>query len=222
MFAAASGHCLVGLDMHGAFIAHKIQQRMDNRRHGEPERLQTLDILVKQLPPHLPQGNEAKGEVRKEVSELMAAVLGGVESVAREFWRSLRWETEMLLPASVDRFFSTPHKKRITSLSLILCITATTTNSPSSSSTSYSEVEKGIVRAGMWTTQSKFTSVHLACHEGDLDLLQRELAKVMTQPQQGNGVNVINEVDANGVTPLVLACLNGQVEIIKYLIAVGV
>jgi len=49
VFKTMNGEFLIGLYMHGAFIAHKIQQRMANRRHDKPERLQTLDILVKQL-----------------------------------------------------------------------------------------------------------------------------------------------------------------------------
>ena len=202
---------MVSAWLHGAFIAHKIQQRMANRRHEEPERLQTLDILVKLQQQQQPQFPSSQGN---EVSDLMLSVLGGVESVAREFWRSLRWETELLLPASVDRFFSTPHKKRL--ISLHLAPTATV-YVPSSPSTSWSQIEESIVREGVWTTQSKFTSVHLACHESDLDLLKRELGKVS---QERGGV-LVNRVDANGVTPLMLACVNGQVEIVKYLIAVG-
>ena len=82
------------------------------------------------------------------MSDLMLSVLGGVESVAREFWRSLRWETDLLLPASVDRFFSTPHKKRVISLHLAPT-TTTTANMPSSPSIKWSKVEGSIVRDGV-------------------------------------------------------------------------
>ena len=89
VFKTANGQCLVGLYMRGAFIEDKIQQRMANRRHGEPERLQTLGIFVKQQ--QRPQSESSQG---REVSELMSTVLGSVESVTREFWRSLRWQTD--------------------------------------------------------------------------------------------------------------------------------
>jgi len=174
VFRSVSG-CSVGLYMHGAFIEEKMKRRMEQRRHGEPERLQTLDLLV-------------KGENEEEIAMIMQILLAAVSSVANEYWRSLKWSESVLLPASVKNYFSLPHKKRIASLSL--CNPTT-----SSSFETWTEIRQVIVDKGKWpkantsTTptstvgndlSSSFTSLHLACHEGDISLLKSECSKVLS------------------------------------------
>jgi len=72
----------------------------------------------------------------------MLSVRGGVEFVAREFWRSLQWETDLLLWTDSSR----SHKKRLISLHLA---PTTIVNVPSSPSIKWSEVEESIVRDGV-------------------------------------------------------------------------
>ena len=193
VYVTKSG-CLVALYMHGAFMAHKWAARLTQRNHGEPERLRILDVLV-------------KGSDPQQVGETLLAVLRAAETLAQELWRLLRWQTSVLLPASVQSFFTTLHKRSVVELSIA---------PPVSSNLLFSEVVSTIVRSGRWhEPQTTFTTLHLACHEGNLD----HLGSIISRANQGGKQVNVNEESANGMTALIMACLNGQTEIVKFLIA---
>ena len=187
--------CLVGLYMHGAFIAEKLQERMGQRRHGEPERLQTLDLLV-------------KGENEAEAEEVMTLVLDAVTVVARRYWTSLTWGVSVLLPASVRSYFSLRHRKYLAVLS---CDKA-------AGFQPWRTIRETIIQHGSWpegvAEHSPFTSLHLACHEGDVDLLASLISST-------DMTDLIDKPASNGMTPLQMSCQHGHLNIIKYMIATG-
>lgn len=203
VFKSESG-CEVGLYMPGAWVAEKMKRRIEaeERRHGEPGRLQVLDLLV-------------KGPDETETVRIMTTLLSSPTFVATEYWPSLRWSESVLLPASVKRYFSIKRKKRIPSLLL-----PETTATPTSFQ-SWSKIRQVLVD-GSWTVTEKtstttptsaenvFTALHLACHEGDLELLKR-IAGIVNSSAAG----------VNGMTPVMMVCQSGCVEVLRYLIAVG-
>jgi len=203
-FQSTNG-CFVALYMHGAFVAEKMLRRKKDRKHGEPERLQTFDLLV-------------KGGVEGAAAKIMHIVLQSVSSVAGEYWPSLKWSELILLPASVKGYFDITRKKHITTLPLI---------EPTSISSymSWKDVYQAILQNGRWPdgdAAAPFTPFHLACHEGDLALIKTVCDKILSGATSDHLTFLVNtQACDSGMTPMMMAFQNGHEQVIGYLVANG-
>jgi len=193
-FETADCQSAVGLYMHGGFIAEKLKERMENRRHGEPERLQTLDILIKS------HNADQSTQIMKEIKQ-------GIEELMQEYWNGLpEFSWSVLLPATVQRYFLLENKKRVVALPLL---------DPALHLAPWSEIEALIISESKLkpVDSSKiqlggFTPLHLAFHEQMLDLLQ-------------SSVGEAENITENGAIPTMLACQNGQQEALEFAMALG-
>jgi len=185
---------LIGLFLHNAFNPKKLRQRVEEQRHGKPERLEDLDILI-------------KGTSEQYTSALLEMVLGAISKVVEDFWGTIDWSVSALLPATVDHFFSIRYKELITPLPLL-------PHSPLSTST-WEAIRKEILDPSdpPLLPPSSFTWLHLACHEGESELVSQK-------HKEGHFLDP-NEASLGMMSPIFLACQYGHVETLRTLFALG-
>ena len=214
VFKSVTG-CDVGLYMHGSLLGEKLQQRKDARRHGEPERLQVLDLLV-------------KGPGEEDTAKIMRMLLEAVTAVAAQYWGSLNWSQEHLLPGSVKTYFTLESKELLPTLQV--------RSSSEVSFIPWKDVKREMREKGPWqeeasipiitgavespvtATRLGFTMIHYAMHEDTPDLVMSELAKYTSS---GMISSILNQPANNGMTPPMMACQNGNSEVIQQLLAEG-
>jgi len=185
---------LIGLYMHGGFIAEKLKQRLEDRKHGEPERLQTLDILV-------------MSSREDKATFYLTQIFEACREIFEKHWGGLpEFSCSVLLPATVQRYFLLENKKRVVALPLL---------DPALHLAPWSEIEALIISESKLkpVDSSKiqlggFTPLHLAFHEQMLDLLQ-------------SSVGEAENITENGAIPTMLACQNGQQEALEFAMALG-
>ena len=158
-----TGKVKVALFMHGAFVEHRLHDS-NRRRHGCPERLQILDLLVK-----------GKGLEDSEAVSVMKTLRSAVSDVRKLFWPSLKWRESRLLPTSVSNFFFFNHQS---------CLLSLPDKLPNEDS--WDGFRRFIVGGGLNVDGEKtaFSPLSLACHEGDLCLLIKECAKFKGNTRQ--------------------------------------
>ena len=190
---------VIGLYMHGGFIAEKLKERLESRRHGEPERLQTLDVLV-------------MSSREDKTTFYLNQIFEACGEIFEKHWSGLpEFSWSVLLPATVQRYFLLQNKRRVVALPLLdLALHLAP----------WSEIEALIISESKFkpADSSKiqlggFTPLHLAFHEGNLDLLKKIIAEQSTID--------INLSTLEGITPVMLACQNGNKEVLEFAMALG-
>jgi len=184
VFSPKSGDAIIGLFLHGGYVPEKSE-----RRHGEPERFKTFDILVKAK-------TESKG------SELLEKIFLALEDTTKTFSPNLKWETSVMFPTSVSRYFSIRHKRDITTLPF--------RSQPSPlQHAPWSMIEEQILKGDSPSSDlnlSYFRLEHFACIGGRKDLLQ------------GIPFLDVNSFSQHYPSPVFLAAQNGQISIFEYLV----
>jgi len=110
---------LIGLFMHGVMESNlqdnesiqstqsseSIQSVLNSRKHGEPNRLKMMDVLI-------------KGPNIDECQILMNRCLESIEYINIHFYGNLKWNQEVLFPLTIQKFYSIVDKRNILSTPL--------------------------------------------------------------------------------------------------------
>jgi len=172
---------IVCLFMHDVSSA-ELKKRKDMRKHGIPIRLKTLDILV-------------KGQTSEEAYDLLCTILHTIKDIVRSYWKGLSIHKSVLLPYSIKHFFSFQRPSLLRTIP-------------------YDEQveEEGWQRweqthQEILENRGFLTPFHLACHEGDIELLKTQNELPANQPTR------------EGDTGVFFACQNGHELVLRYLLS---
>ena len=103
----------IGLFMHG-MTESNLQENESNqtshevvnsRKHGEPNRLKMMDILI-------------KGPNIEECQILMSTCLESIEYINTHFYGNLKWNQEVLFPSTIKKYYSIVDKRNLFSIPL--------------------------------------------------------------------------------------------------------
>jgi len=211
---------LIGLFMHGVMESNlqdnesiqstqsseSIQSVLNSRKHGEPNRLKMMDVLI-------------KGPNIEECQRLMNRCLESIEYINIHFYGNLKWNQEVLFPLTIQKFYSIIDKRNIFSIPL--------NENENNGDNQFQDLIKGdIVEDNLFTLYNSGDKneninkhlIHIAFHEGYFEAIK----KVIEQEKQNQDKNNINEINEEIMFGIYLSCQNGHSNILEYVIGSGI
>jgi len=189
---------LIGLFMHGMMESNlqgnksneSSQTISNSRKHGEPNRLQMMDILI-------------KGPSIVECQILMNKCLESMEYINTHFYGNLKWNQEILFPSAIQKYYSIVDKRNLFSIPL---------NENQNNKEKFEDkLEKKLL--DLYNSRDRNTNKRMfliAFHEGYFEIIQ----KIIRDENQNN----INEINNEIMFGIYLSCQNGHTKILEYVI----
>jgi len=201
----------VGLFMHGVMESHlqengsneSTQSSSNSRKHGEPNRLKMMDILI-------------KGPNIKECQRLMNKCLESFEYINIHFYGNLKWNQEILFPLTVEKYFSIVDKRNIFSIPL--------NEDENNGENQFQDLIKGeiteeklldLYNSGDKNENINKHLIHIAFHEGYFEIIK----KIIENEDQ---VKINIEINNEMMFGIYLSCQNGYSNILEYIIGSGI
>jgi len=195
----------IGLFMHGMMESSwKHQTILNNRKHGKPNRLKMMDILIK--------GPNIEG-----CQILMNTCLESIKYINTHFYGNLKWNQKALFPSTIRKYYSIIDKRKLFSIPL---------NQSDGNDQIQSIIREGISEEKLlvlYNSKSKNENIneyiiHIAFHEGYFEMAK----KIIEQETQNQDQNKINKINDEIMFGIYLSCQNGHSNILEYVIGSGI
>mgnify|MGYP001100476686 CR=1 FL=1 len=199
----------IGLFMHGVMESNlqenesneSIQTISNSRKHGEPNRLKMMDILI-------------KGPNIKECQRLMNTCLESIEYIKAHFYENLKWNQEILFPSTIQKYYSIVDKRNIFSIPL------SENSNDNNGDNQFQDLIKGGISEDklldLYNSGDKNDSInkhliYIAFHEGYFETIKKIIGNE-------NQAEINNEI----MFGIYLSCQNGYSNILEYTIGSGI
>jgi len=206
----------IGLFMHGMMesnlqeneLNQTNQAVLNSRKHGEPNRLKMMDILI-------------KGPNIKECQILMNTCLESIGYINIHFYGNLKWNIEVLFPSTIQKYYSIIDKRNLFSIPL---------NESIGNDQIQNIIKEEILQDKLLTlynSESKNESInkyitHIAFHEGYLEIAKKIIGGQNIKKKNQKRDYNINEMKNEIMFGIYLSCQNGHSNIIEYVIGSGI
>jgi len=197
----------IGLFMHGVMESNlqenesneSIQTISNSRKHGEPNRLKMMDILI-------------KGPNIIECQKLVDLCLESIKYINAHFYGNLKWNQEILFPLTVEKYFSIADKRNIFSIPL--------NENKNNGEKQIHDMIKGEITEekllALYNSGDKNESINkhlirIAFHEGYFEVIKKIIGNE-------NQAKINNEI----MFGIYLSCQNGHSNILEYVIGSGI
>jgi len=236
----------IGLFMHGMMESNLQENRSNqskSRKHGEPNRLKMMDILI-------------KGPNIKECQILMNTCLESIEYI-NHFYGNLKWNQEVLFPSTIQKYYSIVDKRNLFSIPLnesigndqiqsiikeeilqdklltlynsernIFSIPLSENNNENNGDNQFQDLIQGDLVDSLFTLYNSGDKnqninkhlIHMAFHEGHFEIIK----KIIEQEKQNQDKNNTNEINEEIMFGIYLSCQNEHSNILGYVIGSGI
>jgi len=206
----------IGLFMHGMMESNLQENELNqtnqtisnSRKHGEPNRLKMMDILI-------------KGPNIKECQILINTCLVSIEYINTHFYGNLKWKQEVLFPSTIQKYYSIIDKRNLFSIPL---------NESGGNDQIQNIIKEEISEEkllALYNSESKNESInkyitHIAFHEGYLEIVKKIIGSQNIKKKNQKQNHNINEIKNEIMFGIYLSCQNGHSNIIEYVIGSGI
>jgi len=183
--------CHVAIYLHGAFVPDNSKiQAEEKRRHGEPEYLRALDVLV-------------RGRSQAFVTKVLKMIVGAVTETRKSSWKSLSWSLFALFPTIVRQYFEMEEKYHVPLLPF----------PEGDEFASWPDLRNKILENPYSKKYGRTSYLHALCLEGG----GNTPAKI--QELIESGVYETTQRTRQGLTPLMFAIFSRDIDVVKMLLA---
>jgi len=208
----------VGLFMHGMMESNlqenesneSIQTISNSRKHGEPNRLKMMDILI-------------KGPNIEECQRLMNKCLESIEYIHIHFYGNLEWNQEVLFPSTIQKYYSIVDKRNLFSIPLNENNNEKENNGDNQLQDIIKEEISEEKLLALYNSGDKNEDInkhliHIAFHEGYFEIIKKIIENENQQQNKKNLDEINNEI----MFGIYLSCQNGHSNILEYIIGSGI